>query len=152
MDFKTIHIGKLIKQKVEEEEVNLDRILSFFKIDNEELILQMYASKDLSVLALLKWCKLLRYDFFRLYSHHLLLYKPQDSIGLQDKNDKDEKKSALPDFRKQLYTKEIIDFILEMIKDKKKTSEQVIEEYKIPKTTLYRWKTKYGKKDKNLIT
>lgn len=146
MYLKKIHIGKLIALRVTEKKISMECILAFFRLDDENAIHEMYNAKNLNTADLLKWSKLLKYDFFRLYSHHLLLYKPQDGIGLQDKNDKDEKKSVLPNFRKQLYTKEIIDFILEIINDKKKTPEQVIEEYKIPKTTLYRWRTKYGKK------
>ena len=53
------------------------------------------------------------------------------------------KKITFPQFRKNIYTKEIIDFILEQIETKQKTIKQVIEEYKIPKTTLYKWISKY---------
>ena len=53
------------------------------------------------------------------------------------------KKSALPQFRKNIYTKEIIDFILERIENGEMTKNQVIEQYGIPKTTLYKWIDKY---------
>ena len=40
------------------------------------------------------------------------------------------KKTTLPQFRKNIYTKEIIDFILEQISTKKMTINEVIEKYK----------------------
>lgn len=45
----------------------------------------------------------------------------------------------MPHFRKNIYTKEVINFMLEMIETGKKTKSQVISEYNIPKTTLYKW-------------
>jgi len=89
---------------------------------------------------LLKWSKLLEYDFFRIYSQHLILYSPQSS---SKSNHSKLEKTSLPQFRKNIYTKEIIDFIIELIETKKKTKTQVIKEYKIPKTTLYKWIAKY---------
>lgn len=53
------------------------------------------------------------------------------------------KKSSLPQFRKNIYTKEIIDFILEQIMSEKMTKVEVIAKYRIPKTTLYKWISKY---------
>lgn len=146
MNFKNIHIGELIEIKVKEKEISMERILAFFKIDDEDIIQDMYKAKYLSTADILKWSKLLKYDFFRLYSQHLILYKPQDNVGLTLKNKKVEKKSKLPEFKKQLYTREIIDFILELIEDKKKTPQQVVKTYNIPETTLYRWIKKYGAK------
>ena len=78
--------------------------------------------------------------FFRIYTQHLILYAPLSAV---DEKTKVKKKSSLPQFRKNIYTKEIIDFILEQIETKQKTIKQVIEEYKIPKTTLYKWISKY---------
>jgi len=91
----------------------------------------------LEVEVLLKWSKLLKYDFFRLYSNHLILYAP---VSKQNKNGG---KSKLPQFRKSLYTKEIIDYILELLKDKKKTPVEIIDQYRIPKSTLNKWISKY---------
>ncbi|GAA4160328.1 hypothetical protein GCM10022217_24180 [Chryseobacterium ginsenosidimutans] len=100
----------------------------------------MYQKDDLGAGDLLKWSKLLGYDFFRIYSQHLIFYSPPSgfnfSIPVKDK-------SALPHFRKNIYTREIIYFILEKINNGDKTKEQVIREYKIPKTTLYKWISKY---------
>nr|WP_309872216.1 hypothetical protein [Chryseobacterium sediminis] len=48
-----------------------------------------------------------------------------------------------PQFRKKLYTQEIISFILDLIDSGKKSKQEVMNEYKIPKTTLYKWMGKY---------
>ncbi|WP_317043240.1 helix-turn-helix domain-containing protein [Chryseobacterium sp. OV279] len=85
---------------------------------------------------LLKWCKLLEYDFFRMYTQHLILYSPAT------KQIKAE--TTLPRFRKNIYTKEIIDYILDLVQTGEKSKKQIIEEYKIPKTTLYKWISKYN--------
>ena len=47
-------------------------------------------------------------------------------------------------FRKNIYTKEIIDFILELIKTKTKTTTEITQLYGIPKTTLHNWIKKYN--------
>lgn len=52
-------------------------------------------------------------------------------------------RSGLPTFRKNIYTKEVIDFILELIETGEKTKAQVIQEYNIPKSTLHKWIYKY---------
>jgi len=142
MNFKEIHIGSLINQRIAECKIEIPRICKFFKCteaDLEEMLIQKNLSTDL----VLKWCKLLEYDFFRIYSHHLMLYSSQSSMKYGENSGKE--KSSLPEFRKNIYTKEIIDFILELIKTGKKSKYQIVNEYKIPKTTLYRWIEKYRK-------
>ncbi|MFP3598621.1 hypothetical protein [Chryseobacterium sp. SIMBA_029] len=101
----------------------------------------MFQLKVMTTDDLLKWSKLLEYDFFRLYSQHLILYSPSSLKGY--KNEK-YKTPTLPHFRKNLYTQEIIHFILELLSKEEKTKQQIIDEYKIPKTTLYKWIDKYG--------
>ncbi|MGE8553189.1 MAG: transposase [Chryseobacterium jejuense] len=143
MNFKDIHIGSLINQRVTECNIEQSRICNFFKCteaDIEEMFLQKTLSTDL----VLKWSKLLEYDFFRIYSHHLILYSPQSSV-IKFSKSSNEEKSVLPAFRKNIYTKEIIDFMLELINSGKKSKYQIINEYKIPKTTLYKWIEKYRK-------
>jgi len=54
-----------------------------------------------------------------------------------------EKQSVLPTFRKNIYTREIIDFILEEIHSGELSVNDVTERYNIPKTTLYKWIKKY---------
>lgn len=140
-NFKNIHIGTLVRQRTQELAIESPRIRNFFKCDDEE-IEQMFLQKELSTGILLKWSKLLEYDFFRIYTQHLILYSPQENMNYN--NLPKENKSKLPQFRKNIYTKEVIDFILELIINGEKTKLEVIEEYKIPKTTLYKWISKYG--------
>ncbi|UOU99892.1 hypothetical protein MUU74_08045 [Chryseobacterium daecheongense] len=137
--FKNIHIGELICQKVKENQIDEARICNFLYC-NEKEIAEMYSSKSLDTEILLRWSKLLEYDFFRIYSQHIILYSP--STRLDNKSLKME--SALPRFRKNIYTKEIIDFILDLVTTGEKTKKQIVEEYSIPKTTLYKWIDKYS--------
>ena len=74
---------------------------------------------------------------------HLILYAP--SSANERINKKEEQQPILPRFRKNIYTKEVIDFILEQIQNKEMTKVQIIERYNIPKTTLYKWISKYKK-------
>ena len=134
-----IHIGKMIKRRVDEKEIEHERINTFFKC-NDLNILKMYEAEHLDSSLLLRWSKLLKYDFFRIYSQHLILFSPPESVAYTD--DKSIK-TSLPEFRKNLYTKEIIDFVLDQINSGKMTKKQVIERYQIPKTTLYKWIKKY---------
>ncbi|WP_431610044.1 transposase [Chryseobacterium sp. 'Rf worker isolate 10'] len=89
------------------------------KCGNQELA-QMYQSKSLDAEILLKWSKLLAYDFFRIYSQHLVLYSPPSSSEFYQKA-KDDKKAQLPEFRKNIYTVEMIEFILTLLKTNEKT-------------------------------
>jgi hypothetical protein len=99
-------------------------------------VAQIFQQEHIESGVLLKLSKLLQYDFFRIYSQHLILYAP---IAAENQTSL----SSLPNFRKNIYTKELIDFILELVKTEQKTKQQIIEEYKIPKTTLYKWISKY---------
>ena len=137
INFKDIHIGSLIQQSVLENNVKISRIRNFLKCSEED-ITNMYQSTSLDAELLLRWSKLLEYDFFRIYTQHLIFYSPPASI----KKDKISN-SALPKFSKNIYTKEVIDFILEQLKNNEKTKLQIIEEYRIPKTTLHNWREKY---------
>lgn len=139
MDIKNINIGECIQTRVKEAEIPIERICNFLKVD-QKAVLEMYTKDSLDTEILLRWSKLLEYDFFRLYSQHLILYAPPAP------NTRKEKPSSLPQFRKNLYTQEIIQFVLELIETEKKTKLQIIQQYKIPKTTLYKWIDKYKKK------
>ena len=138
MNFKEILLGQMIEKRITESGIELSRICNFFKCTEEE-ISEMYKAKNLDTDILLKWSKLLEYDFFRLYTQHLILYAPPSA----QQNEKEEKKSSLPQFRKNIYTKEVIDFILDQISTGEMTKIEVIERYRIPKTTLYKWISKY---------
>ena len=137
MNFKDIHIGSLLNQLVTESGIELSRICNFLNCTEEELE-KMYKHKSLDTEILLRWCKLLEYDFFRIYSQHLILYAPP-SAGKEKGN----KKSNLPRFRKNIYTKEVIDFIIEQIETGEMTKNEVMARYNIPKTTLYKWISKH---------
>ncbi|MCT3897601.1 transposase [Elizabethkingia anophelis] len=141
MNIKNIHIGSMIYQSVIENQMETSRICNFLNCSEED-IEQMYKAKSLETEILLRWSKLLEYDFFRVFSQHLILYAPQRSANY-NKDRSNEKRSLLPQFRKNIYTKELIDFILERISKGEMTKFQVINEYKIPKTTLYKWIDKY---------
>lgn len=141
-NYKDIHLGQLIKARVKEKEMEMQKICRSMKI-TEEQVSEIYECRSLDSEQILRWSKLLNYDFFRIYSQHLILYSPP----LPDKTDENQKeeKSSLPQFRKNIYTVEIIDFILELIKKGKKTKREVIEDYGIPKTTLYKWLSDHNK-------
>ncbi len=139
MNFKDIHIGHLIEKRVAEKEISLFRICRFMKC-SEDKIYDTYISKDLPTNILLKWSKLLEYDFFRLYTQHLILYSPPSTT--ESKNQVPQKKAQLPVFRKNIYTKEIISFMMDLVKSGTKTKSEIIREYRIPKTTLYKWISK----------
>lgn len=140
-NFKNINIGALIRQKVLELDIEQTRICNFLKCTEND-INEIYTSRNLDTETLLKWCKLLKYDFFRIYSQHLILYSPAEKAY---EDILKPVKSDLPIFRKNIYTKEIIDFLLDLIKNGEieMTKLQVITEYGIPKTTLYKWLQKY---------
>ena len=146
MDFKLkdIHIGSMIRQLVQEEEIDEERIINFIKATDDE-IEEMYKAKSLDSELLLRWSKLLEYDFFRIYSQHLLWYAPvsgQKELPLIKAQE-----SKLPQFRKNIYTGELIKFIVELVQSGKKNPNEVIEEYRIPRNTLYRWLKKHEKED-----
>ncbi|MBP2616978.1 transposase [Chryseobacterium jejuense] len=140
--FRNIHIGNCINRRIKETETDISRICNFFKLP-ETVIQEMLVQESIDSEFLLKWSKVLDYDFFRLYSQHLILYSPPTSSKYQVKI-KNKKYTSLQ-FKKSLYTREIIDFILEQLTLKEKTEQQIISDYKIPKSTLHRWKIKYKK-------
>ena len=127
----------MIEKRVTESGIEMSRICNFFKFSEEELK-AAYSQRSLDTELLLKWSKLLDYDFFRIYTQHLILYAPP-SAEQKDKK----KQTSLPKFRKNIYTQEIINFVLEQIESGKMSKPQVIEKYGIPKTTLYKWISKF---------
>lgn len=137
-NFKDIHIGKLLRQKTQELQISTKRLCNFLNCTEKQLE-EMYESPSMDSHNILRWCKLLNYDFFRLFSQHLILYSPPEKAN----NKKIIVKTHLPQFRKNIYTKELIDFILTQIESQEMTKKQVVTEYCIPKTTLYRWISKH---------
>ena len=51
--------------------------------------------------------------------------------------------SKLPQFRKNIYTIEIIDFILDLFIKENKSIQEISEKYNIPKNTIRNWTRKY---------
>lgn len=143
MNYKSIHIGALIKQTVIERGIELSRICNFMKLTKED-VEDMYNKESLDTEILLRWSKLLEYDFFRVFSQHLILYAPVKTNNFSLKI----QKSTLPRFRKNVYTKEVIDYILNKIDTGEMKKSEIIERYNIPKTTLYKWISKYKNLDK----
>jgi hypothetical protein len=144
IDLQNIHIGKLIETKWLELNIPIERTTNFFKCTQDEMF-SMFQQKDMGTDVLLNWSKLLEYDFFRMYSQYLILYSPPASVNYIKQGKKIN--SPLPYFRKNLYTRDIIDFLLEQLDSGAKTKLQIISEYKIPKTTLYTWIRKYRNED-----
>jgi len=139
IDFKEIHIGKYIREQMEQKEISMERVCNFFKTGEKEVI-RMYGNKSIDTDSLLKWCKLLEFDFFRLYVNHLLLY---DGISQTKSNKKIRQSGEKIIFRKNIYTKEIKEFLVSLVTSNQKTVSQITEEYNIPRTTLYKWLRKH---------
>lgn len=133
MNLKSIHIGKLIHERVREVGMPVSRIEKFMKCSEDE-IESMYRESSIDTFLLLRWSKLLEYDFFRVYSGHLILYAPPSK-----RHDISRPKDNLPAFRKNIYTEEVKSFIIEKIVSKKMTMNDVVLKYRIPKTTLSKW-------------
>ena len=122
-NFKNIHIGELIHHRLKECNISTICASKFLKVE-EEVIEKMFEEKIIDVAHLLRWSKLLSYNFFRIYSQHLILYAPQDpKIG----NRKDTK-STLPQFRKNIYTPEIIMYLVELVDSGEKTIKELKDE------------------------
>ncbi|MCU7617944.1 transposase [Chryseobacterium sp. PBS4-4] len=116
---KDIHIGHYIHLKVIENKIDINRICNFFDLREEDII-KFYESEDIATSDLLRWCKLLNYDFFRIYTGHLILYSPPCKNPNMPP-------SELPAFKKNIYTQEVIDYLLELITKQKKSIPEVLE-------------------------
>jgi len=139
-DLKTIHIGSYIKQKATELEITVLCMSSFLGVTEDELA-EMFDMKSMDTQMLLCWSKLLEYNFFRLYSQHLILYAPASTM--KNENGRTKISARQSKFRKNFYTPELIDFVIELVEKKIKTREQIINDYAIPKSTLFKWLSKY---------
>ncbi|MBB6371846.1 transposase [Chryseobacterium shigense] len=138
MNYKNLRIGSVIKLLIDENKINPNDISTHFKIPENELI-NIYNAHSMDSEKLLQWSKFLDYDLFRIYSQHLILYSPPINSGYAEEN-KVKKKGF-----KNIYTKEIIEFVLEQLESGEKTTAQIIEDYRIPKNTLHKWRNKYTK-------
>ena len=86
----------MIKERIAESEMETLRICNFFNCTEDEVI-EMYQQENLPTDILLKWSKLLEYDFFRMYTQHLMLYAPPSANEKRSK--KEDKKQTVPQFR-----------------------------------------------------
>jgi Helix-turn-helix domain of resolvase len=136
-EIKDIHIGSMLLRAVNERMISEERICKFLACKSSDLP-EMYATTGMNTELLLRWSKLLEYDFFRIYSQHLIFYSPPIKAIISNANTY----NSLPKFRKNIYTNEVIDFFLELIATGEKTIAQILSEYGVPKSTLYRWLNK----------
>lgn len=136
VDYKNVHIGNAIKIRVNELGIKSFDLIKEIPYSNVE---ELYREKDLDVELLLTLSKLLSFDFFRIYTQHLILYSPSHA------KTKNKPPAYQPLYNRNLYTKEIIDFILELHSKGIKSNIQIHEEYNIPRSTLQKWITKYKK-------
>lgn len=137
--YKNIHIGHQLKTVAKLKDLSMSRACQFLKCNVQD-IEQMYSQESIDSDKLLRWCKLLDYNFFMLYHSHLQLYSPSASLAKISSSQKE--KTERLSYKKNLYSPEIIDYILGKLKRKELSAKEIIERYHIPKTTLYRWKKK----------
>lgn len=143
MDFKDIHIGKLIYQRMQECNVSVERASNFVKISEEE-VEDISNQQSLDSAQLLAWCKLLEYDFFRIYCQHLILYAPED----RGKVERQKKTTTLPQFKKNIYSPELIRYLVKLIQEERMSTTEIQLKYNNPATTVFRWVDKYGKRQR----
>jgi len=142
MDIKNIHIGSHIKKIAQIKELSITRACIFLKCSHKD-ILNMYEKDTLETKLLLRWSKLLEYNFFMLYHSHLQIFSPKAaSTKLLSAKEKDREQY---EFRKNIYSEEIILWLLEKIEHGELTTQEIIKKYNIPRTTIYRWKKRHTK-------
>jgi len=132
-----INIGKIIKEACTTIELKEERIAKFFSMPYSE-IEKMYQQEHLCSELLLKWSKLIKYDFFRIYSSHLINYH---GISAKIKSENTVIENGLQ-VRKNLYTPEIKEFIIQKVQSGKMSTTEAIERYGVGRTTLFRWLAK----------
>lgn len=135
-NYKNVHIGTVVKMRVNELGINSCDLIKEIPHSNLE---ELYLEKDLDAELLLTLSKVLDFDFFRIYTQHLILYSPPQAII------KNKTPAYQPLYNRNLYTKEIIDFILELYSSGIKSNIQIQEDYNIPRSTLQKWISKYKK-------
>jgi Helix-turn-helix domain len=133
MNLKNIHIGQIIHAKVEDQSMTQKRILNYFDCDEQDLH-NMYNSKSLDTDLLLKWCKLLKVDLFRMFVAHLAMYH---AVTINKSKVKQER--GVGEFRKNVYSVEVRNFVLQQVKNGNMSITDIISKYNIPRTTIYTW-------------
>ena len=146
MDYKNIHIGSHIRSVSVHRGMTLSRASSYFGCGAQS-ILDVYSSGSIDSALLLRWCKLLDYNFFMFYHSHLQLYSPSSSLARLE-SVKGESSLEGYSFRKNLYSPDIINWLMIKIDSGELSISEVMSRYKIPKTTIYRWRKKYKSSSK----
>lgn len=136
-------MGKHLKIISEVKDLSLSRACLFLNCSKDD-IYTMYQQPSLDSSTLLRWCKLLDYNFFMIYHTHLQMFTPSAATAKITRNPKDQKIQKSYNFKKNLYSPEIIKWLLEQMESKKMSVAQIIDRYSIPRTTIYRWKKKYA--------
>lgn len=148
LDYKQIHIGNHIKTIAELKELSISRACLFLKCSHKD-IQDMYLKETLDSGLLLRWCKLLDYNFFMFYHTHLQLHAPSAAKAKVKTKESDKLKSEVKpndyDFKKNLYMPELIDWIVNKLHKEEISIQQAMDRYQIPKTTIYRWKKRVNR-------
>ena len=135
-----IHIGELIKKKLEES--GMDKTVFAHRIKKSyPTTLNIFKKRSIKTDDLLKISKVLKYDFFRVYSAEIQLTCPKATNNVrQSAMSKGEATdTTLPRFKKNLYSNEFIDNLVKEINEGKLSRYEAMKKYELPKTTLYRW-------------
>lgn len=143
---RDIHIGNIISQIIIEKKIDINELKARLGMSTRTFN-KTLSSRSLDASVMLKWSKVLRYDFFRLYSSHLMLHhgisntlsKKTDDVNIQGIH-----------IRKNVYTKEMIQFLINKVRNQEMTAMEIISQYAIPKTTFYKWLQKYPINDETL--
>lgn len=142
MDYKNIHIGSHIKKIAQIKELSITRACIFLKCSHQDILI-MYEQETLEAKTLLRWSKLLEYNFFMIYHTHLQMFSPiSASTKLIAAKEKEREQY---EFRKNIYSEEIILWLLKKMENGELTPQEIINKYHIPRTTIYRWKKRHTK-------
>lgn len=137
---KKIHIGQKIRERADFLQIPSERLAERLSIPVSALN-EVFSKETIDTGLLLKISKRLNYDFFRLYTGHLIVYAP--SSATSKIKEPRQKMNVAFDFRKNVYTPEIIAYFIRKLEKQEISIGEIISKYKIPKSTIYRWKTKY---------
>lgn len=141
-----IHIGKLIKQRAAEINVSPERLAFRLKITMPKME-EIFKSESIDTDLLLTISKRLEFDFFRVFTSHMIIYSPVPAAVSKKKGVLKFKNTQTSfDFKKNVYSPEIIAFFIDKIEKGTMTINEVMSKYHIPKTTIYRWCRKYLKR------
>ncbi len=111
---------------------------------------EVFRSESIDTSLLLKISKRLKFDFFRVYTSHMIIYSPLPAVNPKKglRNRAGQKNTGPFEFRKNVYSPEIIAFFIERIENGSLSVQEAMKKYKIPRTTIYRWCKKYIRSNK----